>query len=309
MEYCVMIEPHEGASYEDQLRVARHAERLGFVGFFRSDHLNAGAGNGIPGPTDTWITLAGLARETSTIRLGSLMTSATFRHPSVLAVTVVQVDQMSGGRVELGLGAGWWEREHAATGIELPGISERFDRFAQQLEILDGLWKAPVGETYSFAGDAYRLDRAPGLPKPTQDHVPIIIGGDGTTRTPELAARWAREFNSGWENPTATRFHFDRVAVACERISRDPSSLRRSTVQTLCAGDSLADRERRAVRVGVSLSELEGLSGDESEIRDRVADFETAGVDRLYVEILDLADLDHLDYFASAVGLGGTAQG
>ena len=246
----------------------------------------AGAGNGIPGPTDTWITLAGLARETSTIRLGSLMTSATFRHPSVLAVTVAQVDQMSGGRVELGLGAGWWEREHAATGIELPDMHERFDRLAQQLEILDGLWNAPVGETYSFVGDAYRLDRAPGLPKPLQDRVPIIIGGDGTTRTPELAARWAQEFNSGWENP----------------------SLRRSTVQTLCAGDAVADRERRAVRIGVPFSDLEGLIGDESDIRRRVVDFETAGVDRLYVEILDLADLDHLDYFASAVGLTGAGR-
>ena len=268
----------------------------------------AGAENGIPGPTDIWITLAGLARETSTIRLGSLMTSATFRHPSVLAVTVAQVDQMSGGRVELGLGAGWWEREHAATGIELPDMQERFDRLAQQLETLDGLWNAPVGETYSFVGDAYRLDRAPGLPKPLQDGVPIIIGGDGKTRTPELAARWAQEFNSGWENPTVTRFHFDRVAMACERIGRDPSSLPRSTVQTLCAGDAVADREHRAVRIGVPLSELEGLIGDESDIRRRVADFETAGVDRLYVEILDLADLDHLDYFASAVGLTGAGR-
>jgi F420-dependent oxidoreductase-like protein len=303
MEFCVMIEPHNGASYDDQLRFALHAENLGFAGFFRSDHLIAGDGDGLPGPTDTWITLAALGRETSTIRLGSLMTSATFRHPSLLAVSVAQVDQMSGGRVELGLGAGWWVREHAATGIELPEIHERFDRFAQQLEILHGLWSTPVGETYSFSSDLYHLDRAPALPKPTQEQVPIIIGGDGTTRTPELAARWAQEFNSGWENPTVTKFQFDRVANACTRLGRDPWSLRRSTVQTLCGGDTVADRERRAAGMGVPLSELAGFVGNEGDIRRQVADFEAVGVDRVYVEILDLADLEHLNYFADAVGL------
>ena len=303
MEFCVMIEPHNGASYDDQLRVAIHAENLGFAGFFRSDHLIAGDGDGLPGPSDTWITLAALGRETSTIRLGSLMTSATFRHPSLLAVSVAQVDQMSGGRVELCLGAGWWVREHAATGIELPDIRERFDRFAQQLEILHGLWSTPVGETYSFSSDLYQLDRAPALPKPTQEQIPIIIGGDGKARTPELAARWAQEFNSGWENPTVTKFQFDRVATACTRIDRNPSSLRRSTVQTLCGGDTVADRERRAAGMGVPLSELAGLVGNERDIRGQVADFEAVGVDRVYVEILDLADLEHLNYFADAIGL------
>jgi F420-dependent oxidoreductase-like protein len=303
MEFCVMIEPHNGAGCDDQLRVAIHAEDLGFAGFFRSDHLIAGDGDGLPRPSDTWITLAALGRETSTIRLGSLMTSATFRHPSLLAVSVAQADQMSGGRVELGLGAGWWVREHAATGIELPEIRERFDRFAEQLEILHGLWSTPVGETYSFSSDLYRLDRAPALPKPMQEQVPIIIGGDGQTRTPELAARWAKEFNSGWENPTVTKFPFDRVAAACTRIGRDHSSIRRSTVQTLCGGDTVADRERRAAGMGVPLSELAGLVGNEGDIRRPVADFKAVGVDRVYVEILDLADLEHLNYFADAVGL------
>ena len=256
----------------------------GLSRFFRSDHLIAGAGNGIPGPTDTWIMLAGLARETSTIRLGGLMTSATFRHPSVLSVTEAQVDQMSGGRGELGLGAGWWEREHAATGIELPDIHERFDRLAQQLEILDGLWNASAGEAYSFVGDAYRLDRATGFPRPVQDRVPIIIGGDGKTRTPGVGCALGEGVQLRLGDPAVTRFHFDRVAMACEHIGRDPLSLRRSTVQYLCAGDGVADRERRADRIGVPLSKLEGLIGDESDIRRRVADFQAAGAGRDDVE-------------------------
>ncbi|MEP6844291.1 MAG: LLM class F420-dependent oxidoreductase [Pseudolysinimonas sp.] len=298
-----MIEPNNGASYEDQLGVARHAEELGFAGFFRSDHLIPGDGDGLPGPSDTWITLAGLARETSTIRLGSLMTSATFRHPSVLAVTVAQVDLMSGGRVELGLGAGWWEREHEATGIELPDMQERFARFAQQLEILNGLWTTPVGESYSFSSDVYQLDRSPALPKPQQKQLPIIIGGSGKVRTPELAARWASEFNSAWVDPAATERQFARVAAACEAIDRNPGSLRRSTLQSLWVGDTLAERTRRAAVTGKPLSELTGLIGNQADIRRQVLEFEAAGVDRIYAEILDLHDLDQLDYFASAVGL------
>ncbi|WP_447646153.1 LLM class flavin-dependent oxidoreductase [Nocardioides zeae] len=145
MDLRIFTEPQQGATYDDLLAVAQETERLGFDAFFRSDHYLHMSGDGLPGPTDAWTTLAGLARETSTIRLGTLMTSATFRHPGVLAIQVAQVDQMSGGRVELGLGAGWFEGEHAAYGIPFPDTRERFDRYAEQLEIVTGLWATPEG--------------------------------------------------------------------------------------------------------------------------------------------------------------------
>lgn len=302
MEFCVLIEPHNGASYLDQLRVAQCAEALGFTGFFRSDHLVAGDGDGLPGPTDTWVTLAGLSRETENIRLGSLMTSATFRHPSVLAVTVAQVDEMSDGRVEFGFGAGWWEREHAATGIDLFAPTERFDRFEEQLEIIDGLWKTPVGSAYSHAGAHFKLIDAPGLPKPVQAHIPVIIGGDGKRRTPAIAARWADEFNSGWDDPVNTAATFTRVKAACEAIGRDPQTLRLSTVQTLCAGASEADLARRAEAIGSSYEDLgSALIGNGDQLHEQIAAFAEVGVERIYVEINDLADLDHLEFFATEV--------
>lgn len=297
MEFCVLIEPHNGASYDDQLRVALAAEELGFSGFFRADHLVAGAGPGLPGPTETWVTLAGLARDTSTIRLGSLMTSATFRHPALLALSVAQVDQMSDGRVEFGFGAGWWEREHRLTGIPLPGIVERFDRFAEQLEIISGLWSA-AGD-FSYPGRYYQLDGAPGLPKPRQQSIPIIIGGDGKRRTPSLAARFASEYNCGWEDPATTAKLFDRVRGGCTEAGRDPATLRLSTVQTLCIGADAADRERRASVIGTTVDELTGaLVGTASQAADRLVEFAAAGVDRVYLELLDLQDIDQLRYFA-----------
>ena len=302
MEFCVLIEPHHGAGYLDQLRVARCAEELGFAGFFRSDHLIAGDGDGLPGPTDTWVTLGGLSRETDSIRLGSLMTSATFRHPSVLAVTVAQVDEMSGGRVEFGFGAGWWAREHNATGIDLFEATERFDRFEEQLEIIDGLWKTPVGGSYSHAGAHFTLVDSPALPKPVQAHIPVIIGGDGKKRTPAISARWADEFNSGWDDPVKTAATFTRVKKACQAIGRDPQTLRLSTVQTLCAGASEADLVRRAEAIGSTHEELSGaLVGDGDRLREQIAAFADVGVERIYVEIIDLADLDQLEFFATEV--------
>ena len=197
MELRVFIEPQQGASYADQLAIARKAEECGFPAFFRSDHLLVmGDGDGLPGPTDTWTTLAGLARDTTTIRLGTLVTSATFRHPGLLAVQVAQVDEMSGGRVELGLGAGWSEREHAAYGIPFPeSVGERFDRLEEQLAIITGLWETPVGERFTHEGRHYTLVDSPALPKPVQTPVPIVIGGTGRRRTPELAGRYASDFN------------------------------------------------------------------------------------------------------------------
>src|SRR5690348_8080502 len=149
----IFTEPQEGASYDTLLKVAKATEDLGFDAFFRSDHYVAiMGGDGLPGPTDAWLTLAGLARETSRIRLGTLVTPATFRLPGPLAISVAQVDAMSGGRVELGLGAGWYDGEHRAYGVPFPPMPERFDRFAEQVEIVDGLLTTPPGRTYSFAG-------------------------------------------------------------------------------------------------------------------------------------------------------------
>src|SRR3954463_856556 len=188
-------QPQQGASYEDLLAVALTAEEEGFDAFFRSDHyLRMGPGGGEPGPTDAWITLAGLARETSRIRLGTLVSSATFRLPGPLAVTVAQVDAMSGGRVELGLGTGWFEAEHMAYGIPFSMLGERFERLEEQLGGITGLWRGPPGERFSFAGRHYQLEDSPALPKPVQQpHPPVIVGGGGAKRTPRLPPRSAAQ--------------------------------------------------------------------------------------------------------------------
>src|SRR5580693_8238443 len=180
MEFRVFVEPQQGADYADQLAVAQSAEQLGFAAFFRSDHYLAMSGGGLPGPTDSWVTLGAIARETAGIRLGTLVSSATFRYPGPLAIAVAQVDAMSGGRVELGLGAGWFEREHQAYGIPFPSLSERFERLEEQLSIITGLWDTEVGSTFTFVGQHYQVSDSPGLPKPRQSpHPPVIIGGGG----------------------------------------------------------------------------------------------------------------------------------
>ena len=231
----IFTEPQQGASYDDLLRVAQRAEELGYGAFFRSDHyLVMGDGDGLPGPTDAWITLAGLARDTSTIRLGTLVSSATFRQPGPLAISVAQVDQMSGGRVDLGLGAGWFTAEHEAYGIPFPELGERFDRLEEQLELITGMWATPLGETYSKPGGYYSITDSPALPKPVQSAPPIVIGGGGPKRTPALAAKYAAEFNT----PFVSREFFveqtDRVRAACEAIDRNPDELVYSAALIVC---------------------------------------------------------------------------
>src|SRR6478735_6759261 len=206
MDLRVFTEPQQGATYDDLLAVAQRAERLGFDAFFRSDHFLSMGGDGLPGSTDAWLTLAAMARETSTIRLGTMMTSATFRLPGPLAIAVAQVDQMSGGRVELGIGAGWFEAEHAAYGIPFPSTGERFDRFEEALAVVTGLWGTPVGERFDFTGSHYRVADSPALPKPAQSpRPPIVIGGKGKKRTPALAARYADEFNVPFDSVQTSR--------------------------------------------------------------------------------------------------------
>ncbi|GAB3260877.1 LLM class F420-dependent oxidoreductase [Nocardioides dilutus] len=301
MELRVFTEPQQGATYDDLLRIAQEAEQLGFGAFFRSDHYLAMGTDGAPGPSDAWITLAGIARETTTIRLGTLMTSATFRHPGPLAITVAGVDQMSGGRVELGIGAGWYEAEHTAYGIPFPGTRERFDILEEQLEVITGLWASTGGFTHE--GAHYRVVDSPGLPKPTQERVPVLVGGRGPKRTPALAARYADEFNLPFVPFDAGLPQLDRVRQACEAIGRDPGSMRFSSALVLCVGADEQEFRRRAEAIGHDPDELraEQLGGTVPEVVDRIGRYAESGQTRLYLQTLDLQDLDHLRLVASDV--------
>jgi len=305
VDFRVFVEPQQGASYTDQLAVARTAEQLGYSAFFRSDHYLAMSGDGLPGPTDAWLTLAGIARETSTIRLGTLVTSATFRYPGPLAIQVAQVDEMSGGRVEFGLGAGWFEAEHQAYAIPFPPLRERFDRLEEQLRIITGLWTTPAGETFSFEGEHYRVVDSPALPKPAQSpRPPIIVGGQGAKRTPALAAAFADEFNIPFVRIEALKEQYERVAAAVAAAGRAPESMLYSAAFVLCAGRDEAQIARRADAIRREVDELRSnspLVGTPAEIVDRLGPFIEAGVQRVYLQVLDMSDLDHLELFASEV--------
>jgi len=300
----IFTEPQQGATYDDLLRVARTSEELGFSAFFRSDHYLAFGTDGLPGPTDAWTTLAGLARETTSIRLGTLMTSATFRLPGPLAITVAGIDQMSGGRVELGIGAGWYGQEHTAYAIPFPSTGERFDRLEEQLAVVTGLWECPAGETFSFQGRHYRVEESPALPKPVQQpRPPVVVGGVGKRRTPELAARYADEFNLPFVSVDTTREQFARVRAACEDAGRDPDNLVWSNALVVCCGSDEAEYRRRASAIGVDPSELRrsGLAGTPDEVLRRLEEYAAAGTQRVYLQVLDLADLDHLRLLAAEV--------
>ncbi|TRW42892.1 LLM class F420-dependent oxidoreductase [Georgenia yuyongxinii] len=299
MDLRIFTEPQQGASYDDQLALAQRAEQLGFSAFFRSDHfLHMGDGDPLPGPTDSWTTLAGLARETSTIRLGTLVSSATFRHPGLLAIQVAQVDAMSGGRVELGLGAGWFEAEHEAYGIPFP--HKRFGLLEEQLEIVTGLWSTPVGERFDFTGKHYTLTDSPALPKPVQDPVPIIVGGGGPKRTPRLAARFAGEYNQSFPEKSIVVEQVNRVRAACEEAGRDPDSLTYSVAFVACVGKDEAELARRAAAIGRVPAELRehGLAGTPAELVDGLGALAEQGISRVYLQCLDIRDLDHLDLIA-----------
>jgi F420-dependent oxidoreductase-like protein len=305
MQLRIFTEPQQGADYGRLLAVARAAEELGFDAFFRSDHyLKIGPGSGLPGPTDSWVTLAGLARETARIRLGTLVSAATFRYPGPLAIAVAQVDEMSAGRIELGLGTGWFDTEHSAYGIPFPGLAERFGRLEEQLEIITGLWGTPVGKTYSFSGSYYTLTESPALPKPVQrPRPPILIGGHGPRRTPRLAARFADEYNVVFVSPEETGAAFGRVRDACAAAGRDPASLVYSAGQTVCCGRTGAEVARRAAAIGEDPAELAatGLAGSPAQIVDKLGRFAAIGASRMYLQVLDLHDLGHLELIAAEV--------
>lgn len=303
MDLRIFTEPQQGASYDDQLAVAQATERLGFDGFFRSDHyLHMGSQvDGLPGPTDAWVTLAGLARETSRIRLGTLVSPVTFRYPGALAIQVAQVDQMSGGRVELGLGAGWYEAEHAAYGIPFP--ARRFGLLEEQLAVVTGLWSTPAGERFSYDGEHYRVTDSPGLPKPVQSPCPIIIGGQGPTRTPALAARYAAEYNCFLSPLDEVEQRFARVRSACEDAGRNPDGMAFSVMSTVCVGESEAELGRRAEAIGRDVATLRerAIAGTPDEVVDLLSNVGKVGASRVYLQVLDLSDLDHLELIAREV--------
>jgi F420-dependent oxidoreductase-like protein len=305
MRLRIFTEPQQGACYATLRSVARATEDLGFDAFFRSDHyLRFGGGSGEPGPSDAWTTLAGLAVETSRIRLGTLVSSATFRYPGPLAIAVACVDEISGGRVELGLGAGWYGAEHAAWGIPFPPVGERFDRLEEQLAIITGLWETPQGAKFSYQGTHYQLTGSPALPKPVQrPRPPVIIGGHGPRRTPALAARHADEFNIAFSSVGAAAAQFGRVREACAAVGRDPAALVYSAAQTICCAKDEATLSRRAASICRDVDELRAnaVAGSPAEVVDKIGSFADAGAQVCYLQVLDLDDLDHLADIAAAV--------
>jgi F420-dependent oxidoreductase-like protein len=302
MQICIFTEPQQGASYDTMLAHAQRAEQLGFYAWFRSDHyLVMGAGDGLPGPTDAWLTLAGLARETQTIRLGTLVASATHRHPGILAVQVAQVDAMSGGRVEFGLGTGWYEREHEAFGIPFP--DKRFGMLEEQLAIVTGYWATPESATFSFAGDHYSLVDVPALPAIVQDRMPVIVGGGGPRKTPRLAALFATEFNIGFRSIDSIAEIFANVRAVCEEEGRDPATLQMSVALPTIVGRDTEEIARRCVAAGIDpdSDHSERLVGTPEQVVQPLLALKALGADRVYLQTVDMTDLEHLDLIAAEV--------
>ena len=303
MRLRVLMEPRHGATYEQVLAMARATEDAGFDAFFRSDHyLGIDVTDSSYLPTDSWTTLAGLALQTSRVRLGTLMTASTFRHPGPLAISVATVDAMSGGRVELGIGAGWYEREHQMFGMPFPPTGERFDRLEEQLAILTGLWTTPRGESFGFEGKHYRIEECVNFPQPAQRPRPgLIIGGGGPRRTPSLAARFADEFNAGLAPGTGERFaNFRRI---CAEIGRDPATVRLSTTLPVCCGRTRDEAQRRLERLGEPGARMlrNGLTGTAADVIGQLEQLSAAGADTVYFHLYDVTDLDHIQLLGTEV--------
>ena len=305
MQLRIFTEPQQGADYATLLRVAKATEDLGFDAFFRSDHyLKMGSVSGLPGPTDAWTTLAGLAVQTERIRLGTLVSPVTFRFPGPLAITVAQIDQMSGGRVELGLGTGWFDTEHVAYGIPFPGLGDRFAMLEEQLAIITGLWATAEGGTFSYEGTHYTVTDSPALPKPAQrPRPPVVVGGHGAKRTPRLAAAYADDYNVGFDTVAGTKAAFDRVRAAVEAAGRPGTSMIYSAAQVVCCGLDDAELKRRAAAIGQEPAALreQGLAGSPAELVDKIGQFAGIGAGRIYLQVLDLDDLEHLELIAAEV--------
>jgi F420-dependent oxidoreductase-like protein len=303
----IFTEPQQGASYEQQLRVAQATEALGFDAFFRSDHylgIGRDGSAGLPGPTDSWVTLGALARETTRIRLGTLVTPVTFRRPGPLAISVAQVDVMSGGRVELGLGAGWFAEEHAAYAIPFPPVRERFEMLEEQLAIVTGLWAIPHGGRFDYTGSHYTVVDSPGLPKPVQQPgPPVIMGGSGRARSAQLAAEYAAEYNVAFAPREKITDAFRGVEAACAETSGRTAPMRYSVAQTVCCGRDDAEVARRAEAIGRDVAELRrlGCAGTPGQVVDDIGRFGELGASTVYLQVLDFDDVDHLELLAATV--------
>lgn len=309
MRFALMIEAQQGYSYADQLAIARRSEAVGFEAFFRSDHYESFPGASGRPTTDAWAVLAGLARETSTIRLGVLVSPVTYRLPGAFAKTVTTVDEMSGGRIDVALGAGWHEDEHRRHGFPFPPIAERAEMLEEQLAILHGLWEEPDG--WSFHGRHYTVEDALFHPKPVQrPRPPIIVGGDGSPRGLRIAARFADEFNLTSSGPERAADRFARLDEACRAIGRDPSTVVRSAmVGTVVGADEaeLAARKRALLaeftldeqgEEWFAMREQRWILGTPDRARAKVAEFAAAGVERLMLQTFLPHDLDMIDLLA-----------
>lgn len=298
MRFALMTEPQQGLSYAEQLDLARLAERLGFEAFFRSDHYRSFPGPANQPTTDAWAVLAGLARETSTIRLGSLVSPVTFRHPGSFAKVVTTVDEMSGGRVEVGVGAGWNEPEHSQLGLAFPEIGRRADLLEDELAILHGLWEEPDG--WSFEGKQVTVAAASLHPKPVQrPHPPIIVGGEGSPRSLRLAARYADEYNMSSSGPAACAEAFVRLDAECRKIGRDPATICHSVMAGLLIGADGAELERRVhdqmAMVGAGGNDAAAwleerrsrwILGTPDAARAMAVRFAESGVERIMLQVL-----------------------
>ncbi|GAB7040625.1 LLM class F420-dependent oxidoreductase [Catenuloplanes niger JCM 9533] len=301
----MFTEPHRGATFDEMLRAAQHAEAAGYDGFFRADHfMPVNRSDGFPGPSDAWVTLGAIARETRTIRLGTLLTSATFRHPAITAVTVAQVDEMSNGRIDFGLGAGWLGAEHTALGIPFFTPRERFERLDEQLQIITGLWATPRGERFSFTGKHFTLVDALALPKPVQTPgPPVIVGGRGPKSTPRLAALHADEYNVPPSSAAKCAEQYDLVRAASEKYGRTKAPLVLSASVAVACGRTDAEiAQRLALLEEPSILPPEPvIAGTPDQVVEQLAAYAEAGATRLYVRLRDQSDLDLLDLLAAEV--------
>ena len=295
MRVCLMIEGQEGVTWDEWVALARAAEDARLEGLFRSDHYSAIV-LPLEGSLDAWATLAALATLTSTLRLGTMVSPATFRHPSVLARMATTVDHVSGGRVELGMGAGWYEREHVENGIPYLDSKTRFDLFAEQVEIVVRTW---TEEGFDHEGEHYTLRNQTALPKPVQQpHPPLILGGAAKSRAAALAARFASEYDTGDSSPAELRVKRDRLDAACEEIGRDPATLPLSMMVTAVVGRDRAEVDERLARVRGLLSRFEmgaeqnWVQGTVDDVLEQFEKLEAAGVSRVFLQHLDHRDLD-----------------
>ena len=305
MSLRIFTEPQQGASYDQLRQVARTAEECGFGAFFRSDHyLKMGAATGLPAYTDAWTTLAGLARDTERIRLGTLVTPVTFRAVGSFPAIVTQVDQMSGGRVEVGLGAGWYKNEHDDYGIPFPEAGPRYQLLEDQLAILHGVWSTPASDSFSYRGHTVSVELQAGSFRPAQSpHPPIIMGGQAGPKNRRLAAQYADEFNTPFVPVDTMKERHDAVRQACEAVGRDPTSIVWSVALVVCCGQSEDEVTRRAAAIGREVPELRehGLAGLPEEVLKTLATYAAAGAERFYLQVLDLSDLEHLHLIAEEV--------